>query len=215
VDLAYKALKVCVALVAMIVLSGATRSGGGIESLKRFFDHVTTYGATFQQLILDEGLNPIEESSGTMIIKRPGKFRWDYDPPNRQQVVSDGKKVWFYDIDLEQITVRALDQTVGRTPASLLAGSKDFEKSYIAEDMKITGPLQWVRLKPKQKDTGYEEIRLAFDGSRLRLLELRDGLGQTTRISLTNGNENPDVKDDRFKFVPPPGVDVIDETRRK
>jgi len=185
------------------------------QSLQRFFKEVSTYSANFEQVILDENFNPIEESSGQMTIKRPGKFRWDYDVPNPQLVVSDGEKVWFYDIELEQITVKPLGKTLGKTPAGLLAGGRDFRESYDVKDIANTGDIAWVRLTPKAKDSDYQDLRLGFADQRLQILELLDSLGQTTRITLSNSQENPEILDQRFEFVPPKGVDVIDETKTK
>ena len=185
----------------------------GSQSLQRFFKDVSTYSANFQQVILDEGFNPIEESSGQMTIKRPGKFRWDYDEPNPQQVVSDGERVWFYDIELEQITVKPLQKSLGRTPASLLAGGADINETYNVKDIDDTGEIAWVRMTPKGEDSDYKDLRLGFSDQRLRIIELLDSLGQTTRITLSNSQENVELQDERFAFKPPKGIDIIDESK--
>lgn len=183
-----------------------------IDSLDRFYDKVQTYTAQFQQVVLDEGLNPIEESSGIMQIARPGRFRWDYEPPNEQSIISDGEKVWLYDIELEQITVRSQEQSLGKTPATLLAGSGDIKSNYEIQDLGRSGILAWLRMTPKDDDTGFSDMRIGFEEGELRIMELVDGLGQTTRITLTNSLENQNIDDSRFVLEPPDGVDVIDET---
>ena len=183
-----------------------------LESLDRFYQTVQTYMARFQQVVLDEGLNPIEESSGVMQIARPGRFRWDYEPPNEQHIVSDGKKVWLYDIELEQITVRSQEQSLGRTPATLLAGSSDIKSNYEIRDLGQAGALVWVGMTPKDSESGFSDMRIGFENDELRILELVDGLGQTTRITLTEASENQQIDDARFTLESPPGVDVIDET---
>lgn len=185
-----------------------------LESLDRFYDTVQTYTARFQQVVLDEGLNPIEESSGVMQIARPGRFRWDYDPPNEQHIISDGYKVWLYDIELEQITVRSQEQSLGRTPATLLAGSSDIKSNYEIRDLGQAGMLAWVGMRPKDSDSGFSDMRIGFENEQLRIMELVDGLGQTTRITLTEASENQEVDDARFTLVPPEGVDIIDETKQ-
>ncbi len=210
----FKRIYLVVASIFVIVLSPAAHTGiQGSQSLQRFFKEVSTYSANFQQVILDENFNPIEESSGKMTIKRPGKFRWDYDEPNPQQVVSDGDKVWFYDIELEQITVKPLKKTLGKTPASLLAGGANVNDSYDVTDINNTGEIAWVRLTPKAKDSDYKDMRLGFAEQRLQILELLDSLGQTTRITLSNTQENVALQDERFVFKPPKGIDIIDESK--
>ena len=147
-----------------------------------------------------------------MQIARPGRFRWDYEPPNEQRIISDGKKVWLYDIELEQITVRLQEQSLGKTPASLLAGGSDFKSSYEIQDLGQSGVLAWVRMTPKDEESGFSDMRIGFEKGELRIMELVDGLGQTTRITLSNSLENQNIDNSRFVLQPPDGVDVIDET---
>jgi outer membrane lipoprotein carrier protein len=183
------------------------------EDLNHFFNEVQTYTAKFQQVVLDEGFNPIEESSGTVMIKRPGRFRWDYEPPSAHRIISDGEKVWTYDVELEQVTVRSLKEAVGKTPAGLLAGGADLDEEFDVTDLgEVNGPLYWVRMVPKSEDVGFEDIRIGFEAGRLRVMELVDGLGQITRITMTDGEENRPIDDSRFQFTPPEGVDVMDGT---
>ena len=200
-------------LVFTFLLVSQTYAGPkSLESLDRFYQSVQTYTARFQQVVLDEGLNPIEESSGLMQIARPGRFRWDYEPPNEQYIVSDGERVWLYDIELEQITVRSQEQSLGKTPATLLAGSSDIKTNYEIRDLGQAGVLVWVGMTPKDNESGFSDMRIGFENDELRIMELVDGLGQTTRITLTEATENQQIDDARFTLEPPPGVDIIDET---
>lgn len=199
-------------LLASVFLFAGTASAGSLDSLDRFYDSVQTYAAQFEQVVLDEGLVPIEESAGIMQIARPGRFRWDYDPPNEQTIVGDGNKVWIYDVELEQITVRSQEQSLGRTPATLLAGSGDIDSNYIVEDLGAAGTQNWVAIRPRDEDSGFSDMRIGFEGNELRTIELIDALGQTTRITMSGGIENDPVDDSRFRLTPPEGVDVIDES---
>ena len=204
---------IAVSLVMLLCTAGNIHAGPlSIDNLNRFYDNVHTYTAQFQQVVLDEGLNPVEESSGTMQIARPGRFRWDYEPPNEQRIVSNGDKVWVYDIELEQITIRSLEKSLGKTPATLLAGGGDFSSNYDVRDLGQSGVLTWVGMKPKDPESGYSDMRIGFENNELRIMELVDGLGQTTRITLTNARENLPINESRFVLLPPQGVDVIDET---
>jgi len=205
--------RVVLALAAVLLARPAVAAAN--EHLDHFFNEVRTYQARFQQVVLDESFNPIEESSGRVVIKRPGRFRWDYEPPGEHRIISNGDKVWIYDVELDQVTVRSLEEAVGDTPAALLAGGAGLEAEFEVSDLgEVNGPLYWVRLVPREDDVGFEDIRIGFEDGRLRVMELVDGLGQTTRITMTDGVENAAVPEQRFSFTPPEGVDVIDETLR-
>ncbi|MFC1664424.1 outer membrane lipoprotein chaperone LolA [Pseudomonadota bacterium] len=196
----------------LCVVVSAHAAPEGETSLSRFFGQVQTYTAKFEQEVLDEGMNIIEESQGTMWISRPGKFRWDYQPPLEQKIISNGTKVWVHDVELEQVTIRPLGDTIGRTPANILAGKGELSKGYNIKDMGAKGGYFWVRLKPKDKEASFENIFIGFKEKRLRIMELIDGLGQTTRIQFKNEQENLTIADKHFNFVPPANVDIIDET---
>lgn len=193
-------------LLLFVVLFGATAAS---DPLQRFFKDVYSYKASFKQVVLDEGLNTLQESSGTLWILRPNKFRWDYEIPFKQHIVGDGKKVWVYDEELEQITVRSMEGALGNTPAILLAGGGKLNKNFTVKKMKKQGNLQWMQMTPKSDDGGFETIRLGFEGNELRILEMIDGFGQTTRITMSNVRENRRIRKSIFRFVPPKGVDVI------
>lgn len=207
-----KLLNQVLLLAAVLMVSLGARAETS-ENLSHFFEEVQTYQARFQQVVLDEGFNPIEETSGRVVIKRPGRFRWDYDPPDETRIISNGDKVWIYDVALEQVTVRSYTEALGNTPAALLAGGAEVSEAFEISDLgEVNGPLHWVRMVPKREDVGFEDIRIGFEDGRLRVMELVDGLGQTTRITMAEAVENESIADSRFNFTPPEGVDVIDET---
>lgn len=190
----------------------AVATGPGVEALERFFSEVSTLEARFEQVVLDENLNPIDDSRGTLWIARPGRFRWDYEPPDALQIVGDGSRVWLHDIELEQVTVRDQSRALGRTPAILLAGAGDLERTYDVVDLGAQGPFNWLNLLPKDEDSGFTQVRIGFEGSRLRVLELLDTLDQRTRIAFTDLRENAPLADAQFEFVPPDGIDIIDQS---
>lgn len=201
------------ALALTVLFAGAPAGAhaGAIESLERFFDEVRTFSAGFDQVVLDESRNRIEESSGHMWIARPDRFRWNYRAPLEQEIVGDGRRVWVYDVDLEQVTVRPMEAALGQTPAALLAGRGDLADTFTVTDLGRQGQLDTVQLEPHSAEAGYETMRLGFEGTGLRLLELDDRLGQTTRITFRDARENVEIPPERFTFEPPAGVDVIDE----
>ncbi len=181
------------------------------DSLRHFFANVRSFTARFNQVVLDEGLNVIQETNGTLSLQRPNMFRWDYDAPFKQVIVADGLKIWIYDAELQQVTVRELRGGLADTPAVLLAGKGRIEDTFTLKDLGTQGKLQWVQLVPKRKDGGFEAIRIGFENGHMRTLEMVDGFGQTTRVTLSQQKENPALDAGRFHFKPPKGVDVVGE----
>jgi outer membrane lipoprotein carrier protein len=200
-------------LIVLLVLSfsATAADAAATQDLNRFFSHVQRYSARFEQVVLDEALNPIQESSGNLWIERPGKFRWQYTVPYAQQIIGDGKQVWVYDVDLKQAAVRRMEGALGTTPAMLLAGRDSLDASFVIKDLGRQGELDWVQMKPKKSDGGFEDIRIGFEKGRIRTLEMIDGFGQITRVTLKDAHENQPISADKFQFKPPKGVDVITE----
>ena len=198
-------------LLALSSLS-AHAASPGMEAFERFFNEINTFEARFGQVVLDDNLTPVDDGQGTVWIKRPGLFRWNYAPPDAQEIVGDGERVWLHDIDLEQVTVRDQADALGRTPAILLAGSADLASTYAIEDIGTQGEVDWVNLIPEDPESGFTEVRIGFEDRRLRLMELIDTLDQRTRISFVDLKENLPLADEIFEFVPPVGIDIIDQS---
>ena len=204
-------------LISLFIFTASTAvpvyAQSSVDHLKRFLGEVTAYSAEFDQVVLDENLRQIDEAGGTLTIMRPGRFRWDYYPPAEQQIIGDGEKVWIYDLELRQVMVRDQQSSLGQTPAILLAGENVNLRNYTLEDRGQQGAVQWVKIIPHSESSGFDDIQVGFVDSALSVMVLVDGLGQTTRISFKNGSENQPLPLDQFDFIPPEGVDVIDETQ--
>ena len=192
-------------------LSPACAVADGYERLDRFFEKVTTFKASFIQVVLDENLLALEETSGLLWIARPGRFRWDYESVHGQSIVADGEVLWLYDVELEQVTRRAQESAIGQTPAVLLSGGQQYRKDYNVTILGRQGAVNWISLVPKFSDGSFAEIQLGFEGETLRLIQLLDELNQITRVTLANVVENEPIPDSVFQFVPPTGVDVISD----
>ena len=192
-------------------LSPACAVADGYERLDRFFEKVTTFKASFIQVVLDENLLALEETSGLLWIARPGRFRWDYESGHRQSIVADGEVLWLYDVELEQVTRRAQESAIGQTPAVLLSGGQQYRKDYNVTILGRQGAVNWISLVPKFSDGSFAEIQLGFEGETLRLIQLLDELNQITRVTLANVFENEPIPDSVFRFIPPTGVDVISD----
>jgi outer membrane lipoprotein carrier protein len=182
-----------------------------VQILKNFFQNTTSMRAKFQQTVVDNLGRKVQEVTGTMQLQRPGKFRWDYNKPYVQLIVGDGNKVWLYDPDLNQVTVRPLDRVLGSSPAALLAGSKDIDKTFDLKSVGQQGELNWVEAVPKEKESGFDKIVLGFKGNMLHEMEMRDSFGQITVIEFSSQELNPRLNDKSFRFAPPAGADVLSE----
>lgn len=196
-----------------IMVTAEAPASPGSDALHWFFNETKTFKARFGQVVLDESLTEISDGHGTVWVQRPGLFRWDYEPPEAQQIIGDGDNVWIYDIELEQITVQNQDQALGGSPAILLSGSGDIEDAHVIEDIGTQGRFDWINLIPRDQESEFREVRIGFEDNRLRLLELLDNLGQRTRISFVDLKENTPIPPTTFDFIPPEGVDIIDNTR--
>ena len=199
-----------ITIIFMVVATTPVQASA-TQDLHRFFNQVQRYQARFTQVTVDEAKQPVQESSGNLWIERPGKFRWNYSTPFEQQIVGDGKKVWVYDVELKQVAVRGMQGVLGATPAILLAGKGNLDTVFTIKDLGRDGTLDWVQLKPKKKDGGFEDLRIGFEKGKIRNLEMVDGFGQTTRVTLHDAQENAVIGVEKFNFKPPAGVDVITE----
>jgi outer membrane lipoprotein carrier protein len=190
----------------------SARADDGADRAQRYLDAVTSLSAHFSQTILDPSGKTLQTSEGTLQLKRPGRFRWNYAPPHEQLVIGDGKRLWLYDPALEQVTVKTLDATLGSTPAMLLSGTGKLRDAYdVVRDYEQEG-LSWVELAPRDSQGDFAGVRLAFSGAELQRMELTDSLEQVTRIELSDVQHNPALADDLFTFVPPPGTDVVGDS---
>lgn len=169
---------------------------------------LTGFRAEFRQSVTDARGQLIESAQGTVSLARPGRFRWDYRVPE-QLIVSDGVTVWFYDIGLEQVTIRAAADTLAGTPAMLLSGEGDLRAEFEIGDGGADEGLAWSRLTPRSEEGDFRELRVGTSAGELRRMTLVDRLGQVTRIEFDRVERNPRFEKSTFSFIPPPGVDVV------
>ena len=183
----------------------------GVSSLRDFFNNTTTMRAQFSQVVNDNQGRKVQEVDGTMQLQRPNKFRWDYKKPYEQQIVSDGKQVFLYDTELQQVTIRELSKSLGSSPAALLAGGDAVEKSFTLKNATRKDGLAWVLALPKDKNGGFDRVLLGFKADKLRKMELYDSFNHITHITFDQVERNPVLQDATFLFTPPVGVDVVGE----
>ncbi|MCB6185235.1 outer membrane lipoprotein chaperone LolA [Leeia sp. TBRC 13508] len=195
------------AIVLLAAAMATSVHADAIGQLKSFLGNTQTVSSTFSQVV--QGKKKTNTSTGTFELQRPGKFRWEYLKPYQQLIVSDGKKVWVYDADLEQVTERKLDQALGDTPAALLSGSNELEKGFSLKNLSDKDGLSWVEALPKQKEGTFEKIELGLQDNLLKRMILKDQFGQTTTLDFANIVKNPKIELKRFSFTPPAGTDII------
>ena len=201
-------LRLVVLLFTVTLLADAA-SAASLERFKTFVSSTQSARASFEQKVFDRSRRLVQESRGTFAFARPGKFRWVYEKPYAQTIVGDGLRVWVYDEQLKQVTVRRIDQALTSTPAALLAGDNDALKSFDLRDLGERDGLQWLEAVPRQKEGGFERIRIGFGSSGPDAMELIDGFGQTTMLRFTKFERNAAIEPSAFRFSPPKGVDVI------
>jgi len=190
-------------------LAAPAFAGNGPERLQAFLDQVRSLRAEFQQTLFDEDARQLDQASGMVYIQRPGRFRWDYVAPYPQEIVGDGEKVWIYDSELQQVTVRPLDDALGDTPVMLLSSDRPVEESFQVRAMDGPDGYEWAGLKPLGDQISFTEIRLGFEGDTLRVMELKDAFGQLTRLRFVNMERNLELEPTLFQFTPPEGADVF------
>jgi outer membrane lipoprotein carrier protein len=188
------------------------------NALDTYLANLRTLRAEFSQVVTDGHGAEVQHATGKFVIQRPGKFRWELTPQTTagraqtpQLMVADGKNLWFYDSDLEQVSVKAAANALTATPASLLTGDGKLGEFFTVRDDGSRDGLSWVKVTPKKADADFREARLEFKGAGTELLRmvLKDKLGQTVRLDFVSSTRNAPVAEAELKFTPPPGADVI------
>lgn len=206
---------ICRTLIAGITLIWSLSSlaaESASDKLNKFVETVMTFQADFTQTVLGPQNQVMEEVRGQFILERPAKFRWEYKQTYPQYIVADGQRIWFYDVDLEQITVISQLEALADTPATLLAGDTKPADKYLLTDLPSDDGLLWVELIPKDVDSNFQVVTLAFDEIGLHQMIMKDSFEQQTRIVFNNVVENPYLAEDAFIFTPPIGVDIVGDT---
>jgi outer membrane lipoprotein carrier protein len=184
-------------------------AAGAIDQLKTFARVTQSARGEFSQRLVKQSGQASPPAKGEFAFARPGRFRWDIQSPYQQLIVTDGKKLFFYDKDLKQVTVRQAGDVIGATPAAVLFGGADLESSFTLKDEGERDALQWVEAVPKVADSGFDRIRVGMRDGLPVEMEVKDAFGQVNRFSFTRISRNAAVPDSDFVFTPPPGVDVI------
>ncbi len=189
--------------------------------LDQYLGNLKTLRAAFLQTLVDSQGREIDRATGNLIVARPGKFSWDIHPQAAgnpanagQLMVSDGRNLWFFDRDLEQVTVKPVDAALSATPAMLLSGTVDVRKNFNLTPAGQRDGLDWVLVEPRGADADFRNALFGFAGGELKRMILEDKLGQTATIMFDHIERNVPVTAQETSFTPPPGADVIGTPRK-
>lgn len=199
-------MKNMLAVLLFCLASPVLAAGGSLQSR---FAGLDGFSAEFTQRLYDADQQLQEESHGVLHLQRPDRFRLEYRDPYYQLYVADGRHLYFYDKDLEQVTMRPQQDALDNSPAMVLSNPARLDRIYRSAGPEARDGLDWYELTPHRPGGSFERIDLAFQGRTLRIMELQDSFGQTTRLEFRNFLRNPDFDPELFRFTPPPGVDVI------
>jgi outer membrane lipoprotein carrier protein len=204
------------ALTALLICVAPLAHADSLQQLREFLTQTNSARGDFSQKAVKPqngkaASRAPQDTVGSFAFARPGKFRWVTSKPYQQTIVSDGSKLYLYDPDLNQVTVKKLKGTIPASPASILFGSNDFERDFqVSNDGEHDG-VQWIVAKPRSQDSSFDRIRIGFRDGLPVAMELADSFGQTTELSFSALQRNPKIDPTQFRFDPPKGADVLED----
>jgi len=181
------------------------------QQLQSFLADLHTLQASFDQQVIDTENNQVSHASGQLYVKRPGRFLWEYEGDYPRYIVADGRTIWLVETDLEQVSQRSQKAALKGTPAALLAEQLDLDQEFRVEELGTRQGIGWLKLVPRDEQSQFEQILLGFQGGRLARLEMADRFGQVTSFSFSAVQKNIPLAESLFRFVPPPGYDILDQ----
>jgi outer membrane lipoprotein carrier protein len=190
--------------------TAAAQTGDAVQLLRNFARNTDSGRAAFTQTVISADGARRKVSTGQFEFARPNRFRFAYAKPYEQLIVSDGQKVWIHDPDLQQASSRSLAQALGSTPASLLVGGA-IDTDFTLSAQPARDGLEWVLAKPRQTGGSIQSVQVGFRAGQLARLDVEDSFGQRSQIAFNGFEANAAVPAERFRFVPPPGTDVIEQ----
>jgi outer membrane lipoprotein carrier protein len=201
--------KLILVFVLSLVAGGAFAATGARARLDAFANGLHSLRGDFRQTVYDAHGNVTGSSSGTLALEAPRLFRWEVTGPYQQLIVADGRKVWVYEPDLEQATVRDQGAEEAHSPLTVLTDLSQLDTEFKAADAGTHDGLEWLRLVSRAKEPQFEYAEIGFDASGLRRMVFKDTLGNRTEIAFSDWQRNVDLPANTFAFVPPKGTDVV------
>jgi outer membrane lipoprotein carrier protein len=201
--------KLILGIVLLLFAVSAFAATGARARLDAFADGLQSLGGNFSQTVYDAHGNITGSSHGTLALQAPRLFRWQVTDPYQQLIVADGKKVWVYEPDLQQVTVRDQGAEEAHSPLTILTDLSQLDSEFKATDAGTRDGLEWLKLVSRSKDPQFEYAEIGFDASGPRRMIFKDTLGNRTEIAFSGWRRNPRLAADTFRFVPPKGTDVV------
>jgi outer membrane lipoprotein carrier protein len=203
-------LAVTAALLLALAAAAPARAGA-VAALREFLAQTKTARGEFSQQVTRGQAAAAPPSSGTFYFERPGRFRWIYAKPYEQVLVADGERLFLYDKDLNQVTVRKVAAALPASPASILFGGNEFERDFVVSEAGTRDGVEWLTAVPRAKDSQFERIEIGFRAGAPAAMVLADSFGQVTRLTFGRFERNAKLDAQLFRFVPPAGADVLEE----
>jgi outer membrane lipoprotein carrier protein len=198
-------------LLALLVAGAAPARADPLQQLHEFLTQTTSARGDFSQTSKGPASRGAQTGGGTFEFERPGRFRWVYTSPYQQTIVSDGTRLYVYDQDLNQVTVKKLKGAIPASPASILFGSNDFERDFQVKSDGERDGIEWIVATPRSQDSSFGRIRIGFHDGLTAAMELTDSFGQTTQLRFSGLQRNVKIDPARFHFDPPKGADVLED----
>lgn len=202
-------------LLSSVMLGSQAHAGKPLDMLQAFTKNVTSLKADFVQTLEDAKGMILQRQTGKVVLKKPGQFHWHYQTPedSEQHIVADGKELWFYDVDLEEVSVKPMDDALGTAPIALLTSNQPIADSFKITELGLINGQYMLQLEAKVNDTDYGQALLAFNSKgELQIMQLRDPMNQITTIEFKNTKLNPKVNAKQFVLNIPKGVNITRST---
>jgi outer membrane lipoprotein carrier protein len=199
------------AAILLALAAAAPARAGAVAALREFLAQTKTARGEFTQQVTRGQAQAAPPSSGTFFFERPGKFRWIYARPYEQVLVADGERLYLYDKDLNQVTVKKVTAALPASPASILFGGSEFERDFVVTEAGTRDGVEWLKAVPRTKDSQFERIEIGFRDGAPAAMVLVDSFGQVSRLAFSRFERNAKLDAQLFRFVPPAGADVLEE----
>ncbi len=202
------------AIAAMFLLANPASAANARSQLNDFAQGVQNLSAGFEQSVFNAEDEPLDKTSGTLVLARPNRFRWDYLEPEEQRIIADGDNIWIYDVELEQVSVRPQSPDEQQSPLAVLLDLNSLDEQFSSDETGEKDGAEWMRLKPRAKEPQFAHVDLGFRDSRLVRMVMVDIVGQRTEIVFADWKRNGTLPPATFQFEPPAGVDVVGEVHQ-
>ena len=200
-------------LIFIYLIIVQASSANNNNPLQYFLTDLNTLEAKFFQTLINENGDKLEKTEGILYLKTPGSFFWHYQKPYAQKIISNGNKLWIFDEDLEQVTIKNIDNKIEQTPAGIILGNQSIKEHFVQVNMGIIDSYDWIELTPKDLDAQYKSIKIGFNNDNLGMMIIVDNLEQITRIDFADAKKNIKLSSEIFNFIVPENIDIFDETK--